>query len=93
MHQEGNGSDAEAAGGAVGGTPLPRNDAKRVRTVRGETATGPAAGNTSASETYSRCQMREAFPPAIWARSCAEHAPIISSMTLREYGQSLPWCG
>ncbi len=37
---------AEAAGGAIGGSPLPRSDAQRARTERGETATGPADRNT-----------------------------------------------
>ena len=41
----------------------------------------------------SRCQMRAALPPVIFARSSAGMWPIVSSMTLREYGQSLPWCG
>ncbi len=38
-------------------------------------------------------QMRAAFPPTIFACSSAGTFAIVSSMTLREYGQSLPWCG
>ena len=40
-----------------------------------------------------RSQIRAAFPPVISARSVSLIPPIISSMVLREYGQSLPWCG
>ena len=34
-----------------------------------------------------------ALPPVIFARSSSGIAFIVSSITLREYGQSLPWCG
>ena len=40
-----------------------------------------------------RSQMRAALPPVISARSVSLIPPIMSSMVLREYGQSLPWCG
>ena len=41
----------------------------------------------------SRFQTRDALPPTISAFSAAGMPFIVSSMTLREYGQSLPWCG
>jgi DNA-binding transcriptional MerR regulator len=38
-------------------------------------------------------QIRCALPPTILAFSATGIEPIVSSITLREYGQSLPWCG
>ena len=38
-------------------------------------------------------QMRAALPPVMRRFSSMGDAPIVSSITLREYGQSLPWCG
>ena len=53
---------------------------------------GAASGASSVGHASSR-QMRRAFPPVICSRSSAAMCPIVSSMTLREYGQSFPWCG
>ena len=71
-----------------------------LRTAEADTTPGSAA---SASPTPTRTdrargqvsmpQMRAALPPVMSCRSSSGSWPIVSSMTLREYGQSLPWCG
>ena len=51
----------------------------------------PARSPSSAKRRGAR--SRAALPPVILAFSSLGIWPIVSSMTLREYGQSLPWCG